>query len=1278
MKRHSFIVLSLVVFPWSIQLGAAEITAEGRDFFENRIRPVLASECYECHDGNKSKGGLRLDYKEALLAGGDSGAAIVPGDVEKSLLIKSIAHTDEDLKMPKKGAKLDSKVLADFIQWVKMGAPDTRDHPPTAEEAVKSKDWSSVLETRKKWWSFQPVQHPDLPQVRNASWSTHPVDRFVLANIETAGLQPASTADRATLIRRVTYVLTGLPPLPDEVKAFINNSSPNAYGELVDRLLQSPRFGESWARHWMDWVRYAESYGSEGDPAIPYAWRYRDYLIRAFNKDVPYPQMVREAIAGDLLSAPRYNRELGMNESALGIGQLRMVMHGFSPTDTLDEMVSFTDNQIDTVTKAFQGLTVSCARCHNHKFDAISQTDFYSLYGIFTSTHPAVIDVSLPDAGKTERAELVKIKQEIRAVVGKSWLKATESLPKTEIKSDTKPVEVLKRWDLHKDKWFFDGHGVRQGATKAGEFSVALDGKKIIARIHPGGVFSDLISTKDRGVLISERFKCEGGTLWIRAAGGGGARARYIVQNYPRTGTVHRAKEFKDAEEEALGWHKLDLNYWKGDDLFIQATTVADMPVETKIDESSWFGVAEVVITKGSEPPLQAPITGDAHAAVEAWMRGSMTDMQAELLDSLLHSNKLPNDEHSIAEAAPLLAKYRNLEAKLPKPVRAPGVLEADAYDATLFVRGDHKQPAELVPRRFLDGVDPSPYRSSNSGRLQLAESLVRKDNPFTSRVIVNRLWHYVFGRGLVATTDNFGRLGDTPSHPELLDYLASQFTNDGGSIKEMIKFLVTSRTFQLDDRAPAGVAEKDPENKLLTHFSVRRLEAEAIRDSIIALTGKLDASMYGESVGGGTLRRSVYVKVMRNNLDDFLGVFDAPVPSSTRGRRDATNVPAQSLTLLNSQRIKDWALDWGQHVSSVQGSDVERVQHMFEEALSRAPSKEELDGCLAFIQYSTRADDQEKNTLAQLNDQSQSLRKKIEGVLSPVRIKLGAARSNEASVNQGSLPDPFAEWDFEEGTQDLKGQLPLTLEGNAHIDHGTLVLDGGRSFARSKPLSKTLKAKTLEAWVMLDKLDQRGGGVLTVQDVRGVVFDSIVFAEKDAQCWLAGSDNFHRTQSFSGSMEQEANNRAVHVALVYQADGTITAYRDGLPYGTSYKSEGPAEFEANESMILIGCRHGGGGGNKMLQGRVLRARLYDRALPPSEVAASRFAEQTSITERDVVAQLSESQRKDVMGWQKDMGDLSEKINMLQEQVKHLGGVGQAWGSLALSLINLKEFIYLK
>ena len=1264
--------------------AAAVPTAAQVEFFESKIRPVLVAECYDCHGAKKAKGGLRLDSREGMLAGGDSGTLFVPGDPDKSLLIQSLAHAtkEAELHMPKDGAKFDQATLRDFKEWIRQGAPDPRDKPAPVLSPEQS--WEQALATRKQWWCFQPVKVSEPPMVKDTSWSQHPVDRFLLAKQESEGLRPAKAADAATLIRRVTYVLTGLPPTPEEIEAFQKAHAANAdvaLSALVDRLLASPAYGEAWARHWMDWVRYAESHGSEGDAAVPYAWRYRDYLIRAFNEDVRYPQLVKEAIAGDLLPQPRLNAKLGLNESALGIGQLRMVLHGFSPTDSLDEQVTFTDNQIDTVTKAFQALTVSCARCHNHKFDAISQADFYSLYGIFTSTRPAVIDVALPDVGKTQRDELTKLKGEIKKAVGTAWLAAAQGLPVTPLPPESPmPDGVLKRWDLTKQTWYGDGQGVKQGISRAGEFSVAVEGQGIIARVHPAGVFSDLISTKDRGVFMSEKFKNEGGKLWMRAAGGGNARSRYVVQNYPRTGTVHRAKDFKDPADERLAWRELDLQYWKGDDIYVQFATVSDLPAETKLDARSWFGVTEVVVTKGGPPPAK-PIGGNPVEAVTAWMNGTITNAQAELLDSLLEGGKLPNDAKAIPAAASLLARYREVEAALPQPTRAPGVLEADGHDAPMFVRGDHKQPAALVPRRFLDGINPTPYHANNSGRLELAQSLVDPSNPLTSRVIVNRLWHHIFGRGLVSTPDNFGRLGDPPTHPELLDYLAARFAREGGSIKDAIKLLVTSKAFQLDSQASPEAAAKDPLNKLLSHFSVRRLEAEAIRDSILALSGKLEPTMYGESVGGGDTRRSVYVKVIRNSLDDFLTVFDAPVPSSTRGSRDSTNVPAQSLAMLNDPKVLNWANAWGLRTfkdNSI-STEEDRVRRMFRQAFGRDATTDEVKQCLVFLGSSSTANQQQLADLTSMEGELVTLRGAIEKVLSPVRTKLATERAGaEPEVALGKVPEPFAEWDFEDGPNDLKGQLPLTLEGGARIANGMLIMDGGKSLARSKLLPKTFQAKTLEAWVLLDDLEQAGGGVITVQDNRGDVFDSIVFGEKDPGCWVPGSDFHRRTKSLDGPTERDATARPVHIAITYDAKGKVVAYRDGQRYGKGYQSEGPPTFQEGKSEILLGCRHGAGGGNRTLRGKILRARLYDRALRPEDIEASRRVERTVVTERDVLDALDNEKRTEVRDWQTEADTLQKQINGLREQLNRTEGPQQNWQSLALALINLKEFIYLR
>lgn len=1265
--------ISTLLFLTSSYAVAAP-SAGQMEFFESRIRPVLAQECYECHsEAGKQKGGLVLDSRPGWQVGGDSGAAIVPGNVSTSLLLDSIRHTHDDLKMPKNGAKLDDSVIADFEKWIAEGAFDPRDKAPTAEQLAKETDWSAVLERRKQWWCFQPVKTGLFPKELPPAALAAAIDQQLLAKLKEQGLSPAPLADPTTLIRRASYVLTGLPPTPEAVTAFVQaaKSSDQAYAQLVDRLLASTQYGESWARHWLDWVRYAESYGSEGDPAIPYAWRYRDYMIRAFNEDVPYPQLVREAIAGDLLPNPRLCD--GINESALGIGQLRMVLHGFSPTDSLDEMVNFTDNQIDTVTKTFQALTVSCARCHNHKFDAISQADFYSLFGIFTSTKPAVVDVNAPDVGLTERAELVKLKQQIKAAVGKAWVQAAEKLPVRPTPPQAPNPKATLAWNLEKDHWFTDGHGVENGATKAGEFSVDLQGQGIIARVYPGGIFSDLVSTKDRGVIMSPRFKCTGGTLWMRVAGAGGVKAKYVVQNYPRTGTIHKAKELTEPKDETLGWHKLDLNYWKGDDLFIQCTTVSDMPAEIRTDARSWFGMTEVFITESEDAPPSVVIGGDPRQAVSSWLAGNMTDEQANLLGLLLRTGKLPNDLKTIPEAAPLLARYREVEARLPMPTRAPGVLEADSYDAALFVRGDHKQPSEKVARRFLDGINPTPYHTTGSGRLELAQSLTDPKNPLTSRVIVNRLWHHVFGRGIVGTTDNFGRLGELPSHPELLDALADHFQSSGGSMKHLIHAMLLTQAFQRSDAAPAQAQVKDPENKLLSHWTVRRLEAESIRDSVLMLSGNLDNQMYGNPVDAQAGRRSIYLRVIRNNLNPFLSAFDMPVPSSTRGRRDVTNVPAQSLALLNDPTIMGWTADWAHRALSLPNAEA-RAQRMFLQSLGRQATAQELSAALKFVKLSSDFAQQQKATLDKLAARKSEIELRIQNIMAPVRTRL-AESLGEMPVNDA--PKPYAEWTFEKDGSDSQGHLPLQFQGAAHIENGALILDGSSALARSAPLPKSLSAKTLEAWVILDTLDQKGGGVMTVQDKRGTIFDAIVYAEKAPQQWLSGSNNHRRTQSFSGTVDQDAAKRPVYIAITYDGN-KVTGYRDGLPYGVPYSSEESAQFLAGDSEILLGCRHGKGGGNRMLKGRILRARLHDRALSAAEIELSRHLEQATLTERDVLKALTDPQRQEITALKAELEEANQQWVSLTEGSKIQDPAVAGWESLALSLINLKEFVYLR
>lgn len=1253
-------------------------SAEQVEFFERKIRPVLAQECYECHaEGKKRKGGLLLDSRPGWQEGGDSGDAIVPGNAAASLLMQSIRHAHDELKMPKNGAKLDDEVLRDFEKWINEGAVDPRDKPPSPEQLTKDTDWKAVLERRKQWWAFQPVRTFPTDDVVVKQG----VDGFLNAKLGEAGLKASPRAGDETVLRRLHYVLTGLPPTPKQIDDFLAACATDrtaAREKAVDALLKSPHFGEKWARHWMDWVRYAESYGSEGDPAIPYAWRYRDYLIRAFNADVPYHQMVNEAIAGDLLPQPRLNGELGINESAIGVAQLRMVLHGFSPTDSLDEMVTFTDNQIDVVSKAFQAMTVSCARCHDHKFDAVSQTDFYAWFGVFSSTHPGIMDVSVPKDGAAMRAEMASLKERIRQVVGEAWLKAAEKLPTVEVSGveAVKPAAGDRYWDLRKERWFGQGESTAKGTQKAGTFTVAHEGTAIIAQVLPAGVYSHLDSTKDRGVLMSPRFQCDGGTLWIRCSGDGSARARYIVQNYPRTGTIHKAVDLTGEATRVPGWRKLDLDYWKGDEIFIECSTAADRPVETKLDQRSWFGITDVLITKGDAVPPTLAEGGEPVEAVKAWMENCATDAQALLLDRLLRESRLPNDSRTLASE--LVARYRQLEAALPQPVRVPGVLEADAADAKLFVQGDHKRPGDVVKRRFLEAIDARPFETKSSGRLELAQSLVDESNPLTDRVIVNRLWHHVFGNGLAGTVDNFGRLGEKPSHPELLDWLARTFRAEGGSVKAMLRRLVLTDAFsRADTVGTAGT--KDPENRLLSHWTVRRLEAESIRDSMLTLSGQLEDRFYGEPVSGGSARRSVYVEVIRNRLDPLLTTFDAPVPSATRGKRDSTNVPAQSLALLNDPAVQKWSQGWARRVLAdvSLASDEARAAHMVREATGRPARSEEVVAALAFIEATRREAAKDEAMHEQLAAQRGRVGQEIAALVGPVRARLEKEKE-PAAVSVESGVKPFAEWDFEKDGKDLRGSLDLKLEGGAKIQDGALVLNGDGSVARSAPLTKKLKGKTLEAWVLLSDLNQAGGGVITVQDRRGEVFDSIVFGEKFAGQWLAGSNNHKRTESLDGPIETEAGERPVHVAIVWSPNGRITAYRDGAEYGRSYTAKETAEFAAGECEILLGCRHGSPSGNRLLKGRILRARLYDRVLKAEDIGQTRKVESTVVTERDVLNALTETDRGRVRDLQEQVERLDKQLQAMKSRLGDVKGPERAWSSLALSLFNLKEFVYLR
>ncbi len=1346
------LIQAAIVFAVVTDVSLGALSAKKVEFFESRIRPILAQECYECHsEATKAKGGLLLDTRGGWEKGGDSGESIiVPGNPDDSLLLKSIAHEIEDLEMPEAGAKLEQTVLSDFRKWIGDGAIDPRDTPPSAEQLAADTDWTAVRERREGWWSFQAIVRADAPEVSGVD---HPVDRFIRKALQVEGLPSVEKSDARSLHRRISFNLIGLPPTREESESFLEAwelNSEQATESLVDRLLGDVRFGEKWARHWMDWLRYADSHGSEGDPAIPHSWQYRDYLIRAINADVPYDQLVREHIAGDLLEVPRINEKLQLNESAIGTAHLRMVFHGFAPTDALDERVRFTDDQINVVTKAFMGLTVSCARCHNHKFDAISEADYYALFGIFTSSLPATIAVDAPGVLDVNSEAMASLKKPIQQLVGQYWLESIEGgsldwkideaikgqpsnalslLAKTEEGGDVATIweksrqqfdsyqnqidsirsseQVRRRWDLKSseevEKWTRSGKGLDDTLpVSAGAFSVGLGGA-LVEQIVPGGLYSNLLSSRHAALLASAPFDLDGEyDLYLNVVGDN-ASSRYAVQNYPRRGTVFPNSSLDKGEWIWADYNKVD--YWDGDSIHIEMATAGESAVLVKGGDRSWFGIREALLIQKGEPgparnslesfgPLFAGRANpqsfeDAKAGyltvlrgiLERWGPGqTLNDPEALFLNDCLAAGVLPNDVSGApTELAKLIQKYQKLEESVPLPTRAPGLIDRPGRDHPLYVRGNHKQPGEIIPRRFLEAIDETPYEPIGSGRLEFSEDLLREDNPFTARMIVNRIWHHLFGAGLVATSDNFGRLGEEPSHPELLDYMADRFRGEQNwSIKTLVRDLVLTDTWQQSSVPPIDAQERDPDNRLLSYYPLRRLEAEAIRDAVHFVSGRLDETQYGEPISANVPRRAIYLKVKRNSLDPLMTTFDFPVPASTVGRRDATNVPAQSLTLLNDpyliQQAGFWASDLTDQLAA-DAEDDEIIRLFFLSALNREPSERELTQSRDFLYAVDHEYGANREKLTRIEGELDRFRNAIQTLESPLRQRLLNDRSDvETTVDL----KPISHWEFGSDLNDQIGGLSGTAKGTARIEDGALVLDG-EGFVETMPLRRTLKAKSLEVRLQLDDLTQRFGGAMTVQTLNGGFFDSIVYAEKKQAKWLVGSNNHHRTLDLGAGNEKEAGSRPVHLVATFEEDGTIRFYRNGVIWGEPTRKSDLLPFKKGDAAVVFGIRHGTQVAPKrMLAGRIFHASLYDRALTASEVALAFAQGKSFVSQGEILAELSEDQ-------QSERKKLVEKISDLEGELSGLLGAEsdsplerQRWQDFALAMFNLKEFIYLR
>ncbi|MBM3794909.1 MAG: DUF1553 domain-containing protein [Acidobacteria bacterium] len=799
----------------SLLVCLAASAAETHEFFEKRIRPVLAKQCYACHSAQSKLGGLDLTSRASLLQGGNSGAAIVPGKASESLLIRSIEHASEKLKMPTGQAKLSATEIADLRTWVDAGAAWPA---PTAatSAAPGSKGRYEITPEQRAFWAFQPVTKPALPAVKNSAWAQTPIDRFIAAKLDAAGLAPNHAADRRTLIRRATFDLTGLPATAAEVDAFVNDSGPQAWAKVVDRLLKSPRYGERWARFWLDVARYSDD-RLESEVEAPYAnaFRYRDWVVNAFNEDMPYDRFVKAQIAGDLLQ--------DKDRTLAGLG-----FYALSP-DTQED-------RVDATGRAFLGLTTGCAQCHNHKFDPIPQRDYYALLGVFTST----------ERHETPLAPAAEVK---------AWRDHAKRIA-------DKKAEIRD---------FLHGEATQLSILLAGQTARYT---RAAARVMAGGA-TDADNTLDRETL----------DRWIA----------YL-----------RSPEKDHDYLKAWGTPAFDHDEW-------QRIVVGVLKERKEVDDTNLVRRAQAKETK-TPPELVALKPQSFYVWRDMFFSDFYGNQFKQEDDGLLYYG--PNrgfletdgtverflDGIWKTHLAQLRAELKQWKETLPP--QYPFLHTIKDREKPNMERLDGK--GEEVPRGFLSILSPTgaPLEfKRGSGRLELAEAIASPANPLTARVMVNRIWQHHFETGLVRTASDFGRMGERPSHPELLDYLASRLVENQWSVKALHREIMLSAVYQVASVNSAEPAKVDPDNRLLWRANTRRLDAEALRDSMLAVTGELNLAMGGQPFDVSEdkdRRRAIHGFVSRRKLNAMLALFDVPNPNASSDRRAITITPPQQLFFLN------------------------------------------------------------------------------------------------------------------------------------------------------------------------------------------------------------------------------------------------------------------------------------------------------------------------------------------------------------------------------------------
>ncbi len=1053
-------------------------------FFENKIRPLLADKCLSCHSGDHALGGLRLDTNEGWKRGGASGTPLFVGGMPEKSLLLTVVHYDSKVKMPPSG-KLSDKDIALLTAWVKMGSP----LPDYAKKPVSgsSKSASAYPAAPADFWSFRPVKKPVLPKVKATAWVKNPIDAFVLSQLESKGLTPAPPADKRTLLRRVSFDLIGLPPTPKEMADFLNDKSPDAYAKVVDRLLASPHYGERWGRHWLDVARYADSNGADENLAFSNAFRYRDYVIAAYNKDLPYNEFIRQQLAGDLLPA---SDEVLRNEHITATGFLSLGAKVLAEQDKPKLVMDIVDEQIEVTSKAFLGLTVACARCHNHKFDPIPTADYYALAGIFKSTktmanlgfvsnwnerslptkaleaererHQKKLDAAqaILNAAKAKanlelarkigekadayllagweaarqpggfsRAELrpapgeTRILIEAESFVRGNALRDTENYGKGigvihtgtpptfaewEIEApaagnyalelryaaeESRPLQVLINGQRVKDD---AAKGVTGSWNPAGqkwevEGLFALKQGKNVLRIERSGAIPHL----DKLLLIADNRKPTPGSkaetaeeiakrhallpAFVKQAG--------IALSQAQNSPVFLAVALSAEERETAGRAAPKaLQFAPG--LKINRYLRANL-------EGKTFTGPEGVLKKIAE--LLLTDTGNASPERKEFEGFFFSEKGVFHAPEKLESLYIPASAQAVKAAE---AEVSRLKEMMPSTPVVMAVDEGRVENCKIHLRGNHLTLGEEVPRHFLtvvSGPKQPPIPETASGRLQLAEWIASPTHPLTGRVIVNRIWQDHFGAGIVRTSDNFGLMGERPSHPELLDWLAANFTDPKGmnwSQKKLHRLILLSSTYRQSAANHPKAVTLDPDNTLLWRMNRLRLQAEPFRDSLMATAGTLNPTMGGtllvtknndyvtndQSGDAGkynALRRSVYLPIIRNSLFDMFQAFDFGDPSMVNARRATTTVAPQALYVMNSPFVMEQAKAFANSLLAQKegpGGEGERVQKAYGRAYSRPASEAEVKRSLSFLKRIETALVQGEPNAAKRREQAWSL----------------------------------------------------------------------------------------------------------------------------------------------------------------------------------------------------------------------------------------------------------------------------------------------------------------